>query len=172
MRHWTGHLARRGLGELISLTDEASRREESSASRAKGVWASNGRFLSRGVLGARGLLCRHVDGSQGFALRLSHPHAFPRLGHSLKRGKVVERHSPSLMISLPQLIAQDCSNRDIAQRLCLSEKTVKTHVTKILKKFQYHTAISGRMTGPIVERKTPTRLKGRPVPHAAPHGIE
>ena len=33
-----------------------------------------------------------------------------------------------------RLIAQGCSNREISERLCLSEKTVKNHVSRILSK--------------------------------------
>jgi DNA-binding NarL/FixJ family response regulator len=71
-----------------------------------------------------------------------HPDAAQRLMNAIAanspRAQPVQEHLPDALtdreLETLRLIASGLSNREIAERLVISEKTVKTHVSNILSK--------------------------------------
>jgi len=77
-------------------------------------------------------LCRAIEAAAAGQVQLS-PQAAARLMREVRAPEAPESLSERETDVL-RLLAQGCSNKEIAQSLSLSEKTVKTHVSNILGK--------------------------------------
>lgn len=77
-------------------------------------------------------LCRAIKAAAAGQVQLA-PQAAARLVREVRAPDSPEQLSPRELEVL-RLIARGCSNREIAQDLVISEKTVKTHASSILSK--------------------------------------
>ena len=76
----------------------------------------------------RGEARLHPDIARKLMEQVAHQ---PRLAREVQEENLTEREREVI-----QLVAQGCSNQEIAKELVISEKTVKTHVSNILSKLQ------------------------------------
>ncbi len=75
------------------------------------------------------------------------PRAARLMFHWLHQGEKSEAPDPFTLreIEILRLIAEGLTNREIAQRLCLSENTIKTYIQNLYQKLDTHNRIEAVM---------------------------